>query len=179
MTAPGKNLTFSYSGKHRYLGNAWQAAQNWTNAGAGINIRQTDESNAYIRFKDIYVTKPSIIEGVQMDGKTLAATVIPEDWQDQYSTTVPKNPHIPASVTILVNQYAMDNIPGDDKKKDFFKTYALTHEDGHALGLAHPDQFCKQHPDKSIMARGNANLYDKDYNTPMPFDQAELKQLYN
>jgi hypothetical protein len=179
IKAPSKNLTFSYEGDHRYLGNAYQAAKNWSNAGAGININHTDASNAYIRFKDVNITKPTTIQGMPADSNTLAVTVIPVSWQKEYSTTVPKNPHIPASVTILVNKYAMDNIPGDSKKKDFFKTYTLTHEAGHALGLAHPDQFCQQHPSASVMAQGDGDLYRKNYNTPMPFDKAELKQLYN
>lgn len=179
MKAPSRNLTFSYEGDHRYLGNAYQAAENWSNAGAGINISQTNTSNAYIKFKDVYVTKPTVIDGVEINGGTLGAAVVPVQWQKEYSTIVPKNPHVPASITILVNQYAMDNIPGDAKKKDFFRTYALTHEEGHALGLAHPDQFCQQYPSASLMQQGNGDLFKKNYNTPMPFDKAELKQLYN
>lgn len=173
MKAPSKNLTFSYGGDHRYLGNAWQAAKNWTDAGAGIKIKQ-GTGDTYIRFKDVNVTRDTVIDGVHMGSGTIAKAVIPEqtDWIAPRKS-VPSNPHIPKTVTILANRHIMDGL------NDFQRTYALTHEVGHTLGLAHTEG-CG-HSDKSIMNQGSKTdgVFQRTFNTPMPYDKLELKQLYS
>jgi hypothetical protein len=177
LKAPKENLTFSYEGDHRYYGNAWQAAKNWTDVGAGITIKpdaDRDSDTAYIQFKDVHIDRYTVIEGLEMNEGTAGAVVIPrtKEWLGPH-TSIPQNPKIPEKLTILVNKYVMDQL------NDFQRTYVLTHEVGHTLGLAHTNgpAGCGI-DDKSIMNQGSGQVMQRNFNTPMPFDQAELKQLY-
>lgn len=150
MKAPSLHLTFSYGGNHRYYGNAWQAAANWTNLNTGITVKPVTSGTANIQFKDIYSSSDN----------WYAQTELPQtaDWLGPLES-VPTHPHVPAAVTIEVNQYHMDKV------NDFDRTFALTHEMGHALGLAHPDQFCK-YKVTTIMNQGDGNIAAKTFNTP-------------
>jgi hypothetical protein len=126
------NLTFSYTGKHRYYGNAWQAAKNWTDLNTGITIRPAASGEkGDIIFDDVY-------DSTGDAAGSAASTRLPElwqgdpDWRSPY-TTIPASPNTPVIMRIKVNQYRMDTLD------DPHRTAALTHELGHALGLAHSD----------------------------------------
>jgi hypothetical protein len=165
LKAPSKNLTFSYEGDHRYYGNAWQAAKNWTDTGAGLTIKpdqDRDSDTAYIQLKD-----------VDVNAGWYAKTEIPEttEWLGPH-TTVPSDPNVPDNITILINKQRMDPL------SDFKRTYVLTHEMGHTLGLAHPDHFCND-SSESIMSRGSQDAINRTFNTPMPYDKTALRQLYS
>jgi hypothetical protein len=158
LKAPSKNLTFSYGGNHRYLGNAHQAAQNWTNAGAGITVKP-GSGNTYIKIKEVNKLKGPYGEAI-----------MPDSWKVPH-TEIPKNPNVPQTITVELNRRAMDGL------SDFHRTYVITHEIGHALGLAHSTA-CG-HNDTTIMMSGDGALENKSYNTPMPYDKRALKQLYS
>ncbi|HEX3783933.1 MAG TPA: hypothetical protein VHX38_30085 [Pseudonocardiaceae bacterium] len=162
MKASTLHLTFSYGGNHRYYGNAWQAAANWTNLNTGITIKPFTSGIATIQFKDVYIK----------GNGWYAQAQIPQtrDWEGPWER-VPPHPHVPLFTIIEVNQYYMDGL------NDFDRTYALTHEIGHALGLAHPDKFCGIN-DQSIMDAGDGHLSSKTFNTPRYYDKIELEELY-
>lgn len=162
MKASTLHLTFSYGGNHRYYGNAWQAAANWTNLNTGITIKPFSGGIATIQFKDVYIKGNGWYAQAQIPQTT--------DWLGPFKYPPPR-PHVPLFTSIEVNQYYMDGL------NDFDRTYALTHEIGHALGLAHPDTFCHIY-DQSIMDAGDGHLSSKTFNTPRYYDKIELEELY-
>jgi hypothetical protein len=157
------NLTFSYDGGHRYYGNAWQAAKNWTDLGTGLTVEPApDGTHGDIVFDDVYYP------GDNYYGDTL----LPDAWMDGpygVPTTSAPSPYV---VHILVNQFYMD------KLDDFHRTAALTHEMGHALGLAHPDVACGV-TSPTIMHSGGASVPQWSFNTPQTYDRIDLEELYN
>jgi hypothetical protein len=165
MKAPNTNLTFSYDGTDggRYYGNAWQAAKDWTNLGAGITITPGSD-RAYIKFKDMYSTEDSRKFYGNAD-----VSDIPEWTGPLYSP--PMRPHVPSSITIEVNQRWMDTLDNDHR------TYVLEHEIGHALGLAHTDRCGVS--DKSIMKSGGEDVPKRTVLTPQEYDKIALAELYN
>ena len=127
-----------------------------------MSIERGDGGGAYIRIEDVETTKSWVA----------TTTPIPQtpEWMGPHRT-VPSNPHIPKALTILVNKAKMDRL------NDFQRTYTLTHEMGHTLGLGHPDELCGS-SDTSIMEEGDNNTFKRNFNTPTYFDKMELKQLY-
>jgi hypothetical protein len=170
------NLTFSYSGNHRYYGNAWQAAKNWTDLGTGITIRPAPAGQTGdIVFTDTYWTAERDSHG--RTKYAYARTGVPDAWQQYVHPAIPANLHNPSRITIEVNQYRMDISPtGKSDRLDFTRTYALTHELGHALGLGHTD-YCVSKT--SIMNSGaKTDLATIGYNTPRYYDKIEVEELY-
>lgn len=94
---------------------------------------------------------------------------MPDSWKEP-RTEVPKEPNTPETITIELNRRFMGDLG------DFHRTYVITHEIGHALGMAHSTA-CG-HNDTSVMKAGDGALERKSYNTPMPYDKSALKQLY-
>jgi len=165
LKAPSKNLALSYAGDHRYYGNIWQAAKNWSDTGAGIKINPTKNNvDAYIRVKDVNVNE-SWYAKVDIPAKT--------DWMGPHKT-VPSNPRYPKTLTLLMNKRYMDGL------NDFERTLVATHELGHTLGLAHTNgpAGCNI-SNESIMKEGDKDTtFNRGFNTPTTFDKNQLKQLY-
>jgi hypothetical protein len=157
-----RTLTFRYMDDHRYLGNAIAAAAAWTNAGVGFNITQVDTpyGGVNIEIKDFYDPNSTIY----------AKADIPSEWEVYYDT-MPPNPINPPILRILVNQAKMDQL--DDEHR----TGAITHEIGHVLGLAHPDQICDVR-EPSVMKQGDGNYPAVTATSPQWYDIVNLKQLY-
>jgi hypothetical protein len=158
------DLTFSYEGDHRYYGNAWQAAKNWTDLDAGISIKPAPEGQeGDIVFRDVWTLKDE-------DGRSwYGLTHVPQEYS--VSTNVPEGPN-PDSIEIEMSTIYLD------KLEDYEKTYAFTHEMGHALGLAHPEACGIQ--TSAVVSAGPARLDQEkpQFNTPQGYDKIALKGLY-
>jgi hypothetical protein len=156
------SLSFSYSGKHRYYGNAWQAAKNWTDLGTAIKIIPLPTGlTGQVIFDDVNLPRVGWYAQTQID----------PSWET-INAVIPSSPHNPTTIHIKVNQAYMSSLD------DFHRTYALTHEIGHALGLAHTDQCGIS--DSSIMLSGGAApaVPNRTINKPQYYDKIDLEELY-
>jgi len=153
-------LTFSYS-DNRYYANARQAAREWTDLGTGISIVPAPSGQ----------TGDLVFDDVHFPKATWAAQAeVPPEWAGAHSF-VPTSPHVPSVVHIWVD---LDKTGVLD---DAHMTYAMAHEIGHALGLAHSDS-CKIY-DPSIMLSGGSDVPTRLIITPQYYDKIELEELYS
>lgn len=154
-------LHYFYGGDHRYLGNVYQAGQNWSDAGASIQVASWPGVPAanHISVKDIYGS-------YDWFGLALAR-----------GGCEPGDKCVFSRNTIFLNQKLLD------PENDFFRTLVATHEMGHALGLCHQSSgdcgVTIPSTTKSIMHSGPVLLAaGADYNTPQAHDKALLEELY-
>lgn len=126
---PGQTRTlyWHYYGNHRYLGNAFQAGENWRNGAARINPQRkvSDTGVMHMRLYDTW--EPS---------QTYWA----------YAVEFPCPACTPYSNTEI-----HFNPPMIDPESDFTRTQIATHEFGHTLGLAHAPYNANYH---SVMKNG-------------------------
>jgi predicted Zn-dependent protease len=168
-------LTWNYKGTHRYLGNAWQAVQNWNAAGTGITFTQVpNTATADISFRDYYTAATKWAYSAQPVGWNLAIQYDIEYPQIQSSMVTN-----PVHINVMVNQNMMDKSP------DILRTFALAHELGHTLGLAHSDE-CRWAVTQASLMHGGLSTLAQNLSMaittnaqPQAWDRNELEQLYN
>lgn len=160
-------VTFSYGGNHRYLGNAFQGAQNWTNLGLPIKVVPAAKGTV----GDITFTDVNVKDGY--NGQTEA----PASWQSKNPpydvpwTTKLSSYNVPTRINIKLNMRTMDPL------NDFQRSKVTTHEIGHALGLGHTDS-CGLST-TSILNQGSSGVGLYPFNSPQYYDRSNLQQLYD
>lgn len=154
-------ISYSYGGAHRYLGNVYQAAQNWDQAGSSLRIQAWPGVPAanHISVVDIYGDY---------------------DW---YGTVVARGGCEPGDKCVFSRNSVFLNQKLLDPKDDFFRTLITTHEFGHALGLCHQSEgdcgITIPPSTKSVMHTGPIlETNHVSYNTPQAHDVQILKELY-
>lgn len=168
-------LTWNYKGTHRYLGNAWQAVQNWNAAHTGITFTQVASTvTADVSFRDYYTVATNWAYSAQPVGWNLGIRYDVEYPQIQSPMVTS-----PVHINVMVNQYMMDQSP------DILRTFALAHELGHTLGLAHSNECGWTVTQPSLMHGGlptliqNLSMAITTNAQPQYWDRNELEQLYN
>jgi hypothetical protein len=168
------HLTVSYGGVHRYYGNAFQAVQNWNNANVGVHMTiKQSSAPADISIVDVY----------KADSKLgyYGNTDIRSTWKNPKTTDaylgIPALLATPDHVNISVDQYYIDGRLRQQSRADLLRTYVLTHELGHAFGLAHSD-YCVSETTKSVMKSGGLDVPDRTDISIDPYDVREARMLY-
>lgn len=169
MKWPKRNLTFSYEGEHRYYGNAWQAAKNWTDLNAGISITPAAEGQK----GDIILEDVSVVsdEDRQWAGKVILTNEIKNN-----PRVIQQEPQLINEKHVLANKYYLEGL------NDYQRTYTFTHEFGHILGIAHIDD-PKCNNDVSnvasiMMSGGRTKMEELPFNKPTEHDKTMLLYLY-
>jgi hypothetical protein len=148
----GKDFTLGwvYGGKHRYLGNIWQAATNWNDTGTRVHFTR-------------------LPDGVSVTDHGVTITDVPT-LNGYWGVTGFPKPHDCSSCTYHRTgvQLAQDTLDGES---DFIRTKVTTHELGHALALRHPIEF-------GITTKSVMNPHELPYNKPQPYDVKLLRELY-
>jgi hypothetical protein len=143
-------LYYDYAGGHRYLGNAFQGAKNWNDAGTKVHI-------------DAWPGVPYAIHipfvDVNLRDEWWGMTVFQDDCLTCGYT---RN-------TIELNQRTLD--PEGDAQR----TKVATHELGHALGLQHAKGIVSSSV-PSVMWQGS--LGHQVTSTPQPFDISRVNGMY-
>jgi hypothetical protein len=147
------NLTWSYGGAHRYLGNGFQGTQNWNNAGTQVRFSRWPGSGPI---------NVSMADATDLGDTTIAITLA-ADWC--YACTYTNN-------TIYFFSQEMD------KLDDFQRTYTATHELGHALGLRHLRELGLTTSTPSVMHQTWEFTKRAPYNTPQAYDIGKVNTLY-
>jgi hypothetical protein len=149
---PNPNLYYYYGGAHRYLGNVYQGAANWTNAGTRIHISS-------------WPGVPAPVHIAISDAATGDTFWAITHWAS--SGTVHD------CSACVYTQNSITFIRGTmDPLGDFMRTKVATHEFGHAIGLRHPLEVGLTNT-RSVM-----NQHNLPYNTPQPYDVGLVKELY-
>lgn len=168
---PKKNLTFSYEGEHRYYGNAWQAAKNWSDLGI-VSIEPAPEGEQ----GDIVVEDVSVQS--DEDRRWLGKAVF-SDSLISNPKLIQQDPESMDSMQLLANKYYLE------AASDYQRTYTFTHEFGHILGFAHIDDdkcgLSKNDIEKqdTMMKSGQyTDMNNLTFNTPREHDVAMLRYLY-
>ena len=105
-------LYYGYGGDHRYKGNVWQGAKNWSDTPTRVNMKAWPGTP--------YKVSIDVVDNWG-DDTIWGATVF-----NQCQTCTYKK------VTVYLFPKALD------KQPDSTRTKVATHEFGHAVGLAHP-----------------------------------------
>lgn len=121
-------LYFSYGGTHRYYGNVWQGAANWSATPTDVNISPWP-GTPYAIHIDIYDTYTS----------------------DTWWGLTYFNPCAGSGCQYKRNYFYL-NQRTLDSENDSIRTKVSTHEFGHTIGLAHPPSGTT-----SVMNQGRLN----------------------
>jgi len=133
-------LYFSYGGGHRYYGNVWQGAANWSNTPTHVNIAP-------------WPGIPYAIHIDVFDTYTSATWWGMTSWSPCSSCTYSRNNY-------QLNQRTLD------PENDFTRTKVATHEFGHNIGLAHPPSGTTSIMNQGYLSYNTPRQYDiNDLNT--------------
>lgn len=133
-------LYFSYGGAHRYYGNVWQGAANWSNTPTDVNIAPWP-GVPYAVHIDVF----DIYSNATWWGATT--------WSPCSSCTY-------SYTSYQLNQRTLD------PENDFTRTKVATHEFGHTVGLAHAPSGTTSIMNQGHLSYNTPRQYDhNDLNT--------------
>lgn len=128
------SLHYTYGGDHRYLGNVWQGAKNWTDTPTRVNIKSWPGAPHKVHLK------------------------ITDDWSEDtaWGATV-LNPCSTCKYTTATIYFFPRTL---DKESDFIRTKVATHEFGHSFGLAHSPSTKTSVMKQGILSYNKPQSYD-------------------